>query len=578
MDRLQTHTLLLEMSDIPPEDVLDKFNVHYDAIESCVTRSNTFVVTFPRRINFCNGINTITKKLRISKDDIKMISGYDNLPYGFLIPYMSGDFNEEDFKYRYGKMKDDYYMKTISKMKLDCLKNKFRMDTIKSHNISQLEDLGLVNEHNRSKIIQMKEAIEKEAFETKLNPDLDGPFEWIFTHYDVKTDEDRGEIRQPSGRFESVKVRLRGYPNNVDAKKKCWWIHSDVGGFGKSYFLRKFAEKFNAQMMTTSTNVINIPKNTQWLLFDEAVNIPPFKEFKKLTSGSCTLSFNRKTFGANFEPRADVQVIVCANVSPYEFFGKFDNKLQKKIMSSKDLTQIDQRINYVKLDGDPNLTRRKFMYVTDWNEEEFKAEIELKRKQMMKGENKLVETGNFLKKLVVMYRMREGETGVSLDGLKKYVNDPNDWNVAQTMYTPELTLIPRDKRKDLREIATKNETFHIHKECYLFELESALQNKLLHMPDLYNFMGLDLNETHIDWYCFKKACNESFCLIDEDELFNLVITFPLGIKRKENVKIKQNDNISSDSSEEEEYKEIIKLKRKRKADLSVGDLKMPKIE
>ena len=44
MERFQTRWLLLELSDVPPKHILDQFNAHYDATESCVTRSNTLGV------------------------------------------------------------------------------------------------------------------------------------------------------------------------------------------------------------------------------------------------------------------------------------------------------------------------------------------------------------------------------------------------------------------------------------------------------------------------------------------------------------------------------------------------------
>ena len=49
-------------------------------------------------------------------------------------------------------------MKTVSKMQVDNLKNRYRNKFIKEHDVSELEELGVVNEHNRSKVVAMKEA------------------------------------------------------------------------------------------------------------------------------------------------------------------------------------------------------------------------------------------------------------------------------------------------------------------------------------------------------------------------------------------------------------------------------------
>jgi hypothetical protein len=78
---------------------------------------------------------------------------------------------------------------------------------------------------------------------------------------------------------------------------------------------------------------------------------------------------------ADYIPREDVKVIVCANQSPYEFFGKYDPKLQRKMMPQDWVTQLEQRVHYVRLDGEGEATRRQFMHVTGWSEDEFRQEL-----------------------------------------------------------------------------------------------------------------------------------------------------------------------------------------------------------
>jgi hypothetical protein len=78
----------------------------------------------------------------------------------------------------------------------------------------------------------------------------------------------------PSNKYQEVSVTIYGDPGRTDVKKKCWWIHSDVGGFGKTYFLDKFEETYNARVVRSTKNCTGIPKNTQFLLFDETGKLP----------------------------------------------------------------------------------------------------------------------------------------------------------------------------------------------------------------------------------------------------------------------------------------------------------------
>jgi hypothetical protein len=98
---------------------------------------------------------------------------------------MNGSYDPGDWQYRFGKMQCNEYMKTISKMRAENLKNRSRTKFIKENDINTLEELGMVNEYNRAKIMQMKEAQEEEAKEMQLNSDLSGPFTWPFRHFEI---------------------------------------------------------------------------------------------------------------------------------------------------------------------------------------------------------------------------------------------------------------------------------------------------------------------------------------------------------------------------------------------------------
>lgn len=120
---------------------------------------------------------------------------------------------------------------------------------------------------------------------------------------------------------------------------------------------------------------MNVPTGTQFLLFNKTKCLPDKESMKQLTSGhAASASFSRKTFGANFTPRDDVQVIVCANVSMYEHYGKYNFKTQTRTMDKDALSQFEDRFNYVKLDGDEAEERRRHLHPSIWTDKEYTTE------------------------------------------------------------------------------------------------------------------------------------------------------------------------------------------------------------
>ena len=111
--------------------------------------------------------------------------------------------------------------------------------------------------------------------------------------------------------------------------------------------------------------------------------------------------------GADYIPREDVQIIVCANQSPYEFFGKFDPKLQRKMVSPEELSQLEERVYYVRLDGDGTATRRKFMHATSWSDDEFVQEVQAMRDVIVKGRDMDTKREIWLEEACALYKTRE---------------------------------------------------------------------------------------------------------------------------------------------------------------------------
>ena len=372
--RISRKHILCKLEGVQPDvNSIKMFIEKTQANEILLNNQGYFYMSrYGTRFNFKYGVYSIAKQLNLPDDSITVVTKYKTLPEEFIIDTMKGEFDESEWVFRHGKYADNEAMETLADVLVDNIKNKKRTEIIKNHNIQQLEVMGMINEHNRAKVVAMKEAQETEETEDDCKPDLDGEFTWKFEHYEA--DPNRGQDR-PSGKYPPKEVTVFGIPGVINRKKKGWWMQSSVSGMGKTYFLRVFAEKFNAQIMLSGTNVTCLRKNVQFILFDETANLPDFEKFKTMTSGCCGTSFNRKMAGADFKPREDVQFIICANISPFEFYGKFDNKLQRRMMSADAYSQLEQRLYYVKLDGDGDEERRKFMDPETWSVKDLRVEI-----------------------------------------------------------------------------------------------------------------------------------------------------------------------------------------------------------
>ena len=117
-------------------------------------------------------------------------------------------------------------------------------------------------------------------------------------------------------------------------------------------------------------------EKSQWLLFDESNNLPELEVLKALTSGICTVDLNRKSHGRSFHPRPDIQIIVCCNKSPYEVYGKWDAKIQRKYMDVHVQQIIEDRFHIIKLDGPVEDDRRVYCDPVLWSHEEYVRTIQ----------------------------------------------------------------------------------------------------------------------------------------------------------------------------------------------------------
>jgi hypothetical protein len=152
--------------------------------------------------------------------------------------------------------------------------------------------------------------------------------------------------------------------------------------------------------------------------------------------------------GADDIPREDVQVIVCANQSPNEFFGKYDPKLQRKMMPPDWVTQLEQCVHYVWLDGDGEVTRQQFMHVTAWSEDEFKQELNVLRKASLKGKDDAFETSEFLQHALQLYKTRVTRDRSMEDFIEMCLYDGIDIRLARMIFQNNLSRVTNLTKAD----------------------------------------------------------------------------------------------------------------------------------
>jgi hypothetical protein len=200
-------------------------------------------------------------------------------------------------------------------------------------------------------------------------------------------------------------------------------------------------KKYSAHIINDILNAVGVPKNLQWLVFDEYSRTKKLdlEMLKTLANGDASGAYlNRKSHGGSYIPPADVQVIILCNYSPYEIYAQWDKKTQRHVISEDFLLTIVDRFVIVRLDVDDAEERRKFMEPATWTEEEFQLELRVLRDKCLRGKDDRVETVEFLTIVVQLYRARTSY-GKSLEHfIGSCLWDGNDIRLARMLYQDSL--------------------------------------------------------------------------------------------------------------------------------------------
>ena len=239
-----------------------------------------------------------------------------------------------------------------------------------SSTVTELLENGSVTIENAQKIAAAKKFVTQQRAVDSPNPDLtEAGIEIIFAHY---------KSQQPTKKYPETKVQLIGHPNNTLQKKKHYYIYSNKSGFGKTFHMQKFTREYNAHFIGDLGNWLSVPEHTQFLIIDEISvgNKMEFSKLKQLTSGD-VLGFgaNMKTFGSSFTPRPDVQLIIIGNMSPFDVYGTWNSKLQRRMMCGDHIDQLEDRFTIVRLDGSVREDKLRTMTPTDWSPDQYDQEM-----------------------------------------------------------------------------------------------------------------------------------------------------------------------------------------------------------
>jgi hypothetical protein len=239
----------------------------------------------------------------------------------------------------------------------------------------------------------------EEAFSAK--PLLRGTLPMTFRKYDRQGNPVPVPDDAPPSRGGPVTVDIIGMPNRAEEgdedegpqeegenrggedeeagkqpKLRHVWIYDkDGGNRGKTYNMTKnLVEKYRATLVPDPNNAMKIPRDAQFLVFDEfgPGHKLSINHLKGLTSGCANVScLNRKSYGESYVPMPDVQIIILSNYSPYETYAVTCHVSKRKFCPRDTVDPLESRFNIIRLDGDNREEKIKWMEPKHLAEEDY---------------------------------------------------------------------------------------------------------------------------------------------------------------------------------------------------------------
>ncbi len=355
MERVQTRYLQFRVEGGLDEQLasrIEDFGAKHKA-DWLVSVDDVVTVRTPSRMNFRKGMRSLRKKLSTEKTLILQTPDFP-FPEAFLRRAMpGGTIDENRLMIKYGEAVE----RILADHAAGKTYNRFQNRVLLQKSAEQCVEDGEVSVLQYENLKRNKEQYERGKAELNHNPDSDAPIEFTFRRRKVDPDTKVVEEDGPATDF-----TLRRFPDEPEVKQRHYYIYSDKGGYGKTYFLALLEKTANACFVTDPNNLYDARASAQLLLLDEAApdKCPSFANLKALCSGKGA-GLNVKSHGASFSPRPDVQIVICSNTCPYSLYGRYDAKRGRRVMGETAYSTFTERFHVLKLDGDLSEDRAKFL-------------------------------------------------------------------------------------------------------------------------------------------------------------------------------------------------------------------------
>lgn len=327
------------------------------------------------KISLKSGVQTLKDTLCLSHLPTR-INHFKNLPDDFLLDLFPNGYDESKIRQAIGDKFEKAFVSSVINRKLEKVWNSRRNNHIfDAKRTTDLLQDGTITAENYRRVRETKKQVERDLEEENPKPDLDGDYEMTFEQWlaDPMT-----KIPYKTGTYPAQIVRITGRPGDRVTKQKHYYFYSKSPGFGKTCQLMLFAENYNAHFVSDIKNWVDIPAGWQFLIFEE-VGFDcklSFNKMKAFTSGRAGgASGNCKSYGDSYKPREDVQLIMLSNESPFDVYGTWNAKLQRRLMSKDIRNQFLSRFEVFRLDGDVTEDLVACMAPSDWTEEQFEWEF-----------------------------------------------------------------------------------------------------------------------------------------------------------------------------------------------------------
>ena len=313
---------------------------------------------------------------------------------------------------------------------------------------------------------------------TCCNPKLDGELELEFAKW-------IDGVKQPGT---DMIVKIKGLPGNNITTHKHYWIYSKEAGWGKSTTVEMtLVDHYSAHQFRDPNNALGVPMGVQWLVFDEysGARTLSYVTLKNLTSGDASGTvLRRKRRRMGYVPSADVQVMILSSHSPYEVYGTWDPKKQKRVMSENALTCIHDRFHVHRLDGDNETERRKWILPTTWTRNDALAETRALFEPLLTSTKTVFYESQLLKVyetfLREIYRPFTGPS-FNITDMKEFLMDAlgTDRDLEELMKVFLMITLPRGKLMSMERQQINCALESVPFNTYV----AGLRNKILEDPD-----------------------------------------------------------------------------------------------